>query len=42
MVRVGYRDPHNTQVAGQSLNRPGIIVGGYRERRGEEALLKQT
>jgi phytanoyl-CoA hydroxylase len=42
MVRVGYRDPHNDQLSGQSAGRPGIIVSGYRERRGEEALLKQT
>ena len=42
MVRVGYRDPHNAQVAGQSNGRPGMIVHGYRERRGEEPLLKMT
>ena len=41
MVRIGYRDPHNTQLAGQSLGRPGVMVHGYRERRGEEALLSQ-
>ena len=40
MVRMGYRDPHNEQWAGQSNGRPGLIVSGYRERRGEEALLK--
>ena len=40
MVRMGYRDPHNEQWAGQSNGRPGLIVRGYRERRGEEALLK--
>lgn len=42
MVRVGYRDPHNPQLAGQSNGRAGILVHGYRERRGEEPLLKQT
>lgn len=42
MVRMGYRDPHNDQWTGQSKGRPGLIVHGYRERRGEEALLKQT
>lgn len=42
MVRVGYRDPHNDQVGGQSMGRPGIMVHGYRERRGEESLLKLT
>ena len=40
MVRMGYRDPHNDQWAGQSNGRPGLIVQGYRERRGDEALLK--
>lgn len=42
MVRVGYRNPHNNQEYGQSMDRPGLIVHGYRERRGEEALLKNT
>ena len=42
MVRVGYRDPHNAQIAGQSYGRPGLIVHGYRERRDDEPLLKQT
>ena len=42
MVRIGYRDPHNDQLAGQSAGRPGMVVYGYRERRNEEALLKQT
>ncbi len=42
MVRMGYRDPHNDQLAGQSNGRPGLIVKGYRERRGDEELLKQT
>lgn len=41
MVRVGYRDPHNEQVYGQSMGRPSIMVKGYRERRGDEPLLKQ-
>lgn len=40
MVRMGYRDPHNDQLAGQSNGRPGLIVKGYRERRGDEELLK--
>ncbi|MCC6446263.1 MAG: phytanoyl-CoA dioxygenase family protein [Armatimonadetes bacterium] len=30
IVRVGYRDPHNRQVGGQALGRPGIIVKGVR------------
>ena len=42
MVRMGFRDPHNDQLAGQSNGRPGLIVYGYRERRGDEELLKQT
>ena len=32
LVRVGYRNPSNKQLAGQSLGRPGLIVAGYRER----------
>jgi ectoine hydroxylase-related dioxygenase (phytanoyl-CoA dioxygenase family) len=42
MVRVGYRDPHNRQVYGQSMGRAGVMVHGYRERRGDEPLLKQS
>jgi ectoine hydroxylase-related dioxygenase (phytanoyl-CoA dioxygenase family) len=42
MVRVGYRDPHNRQVSGQSLGRPGLIAYGYRQRREGEELLKVT
>jgi len=42
MVRMGFRDPHNDQLAGQSNGRPGLIVHGYRDRRGAEELLKQT
>ncbi len=42
MVRMGYRDPHNDQWTGQSKGRPGLIVKGYRERRGDEPLLKIT
>jgi len=30
LVRVGYRDPHNIQVGGQALGRPGIMVKGVR------------
>jgi ectoine hydroxylase-related dioxygenase (phytanoyl-CoA dioxygenase family) len=41
MVRVGYRDPENLQVAGQSLGRPGLLVRGYRVRRPDQPLLKQ-
>ena len=32
LVRVGYRDPANTQTAGQSLGRPGLMVWGRRPR----------
>ena len=42
LVRIGFRNPHNVQTAGQSLGRPGIIVTGYRQRRESEELLKQT
>ncbi|MBI3118013.1 MAG: phytanoyl-CoA dioxygenase family protein [Candidatus Hydrogenedentes bacterium] len=30
LVRVGYRDPANRQIAGQSLGRPGLMVRGLR------------
>lgn len=30
LVRVGYRDPANVQLAGQSLGRAGLIVAGMR------------
>ena len=30
LVRVGFRDPLNQQVAGQALGRPGLIVHGIR------------
>jgi hypothetical protein len=29
-VRVGYRDPMNRQIAGQSLGRAGLMVHGIR------------
>jgi ectoine hydroxylase-related dioxygenase (phytanoyl-CoA dioxygenase family) len=40
MVRVGYRDPDNLQVAGQSCGRPGLLVRGYRNRRPGQELFK--
>jgi len=30
LVRMGYRDPRNLQVAGQAMGRPGIVVKGVR------------
>ena len=30
LVRVGYRDPENFQVDGQSVGRPGLMVRGMR------------
>lgn len=30
LVRLGYRDPRNRQVAGQAMGRPGIMVKGVR------------
>lgn len=30
LVRVGYRDPRNTQIAGQSIGRAGLMVHGLR------------
>ena len=32
LVRMGYRDPQNREVAGQRVERAGMIVSGYRER----------
>lgn len=32
LVRVGYRDPDNRQLSGQSLGRPGLMVRGLRPR----------
>jgi ectoine hydroxylase-related dioxygenase (phytanoyl-CoA dioxygenase family) len=42
LVRIGYRDPENTQVAGQSLGRPGLMVHGYRQRHEGQPLFKQS
>ena len=33
LVRVGYRDPENEQIAGQSHGRPGLMVMGRRPRK---------
>lgn len=30
LVRIGYRAPDNSQIAGQSMGRPGLMVSGYR------------
>jgi ectoine hydroxylase-related dioxygenase (phytanoyl-CoA dioxygenase family) len=30
LVRMGFRDPHNAQVGGQAMGRPGLIVRGVR------------
>ena len=38
MVRIGYRHPHNRPSDGGAV-KPGILVSGYRQRRGEEPLL---
>jgi phytanoyl-CoA hydroxylase len=38
LVRVGYRDPENVQIAGQSLGRPGLMVRGFRPRGIEQPL----
>jgi ectoine hydroxylase-related dioxygenase (phytanoyl-CoA dioxygenase family) len=40
LVRVGFRDPQNRQLAGQSCGRPGLMVAGYRERRDREPLFR--
>jgi phytanoyl-CoA hydroxylase len=41
LVRVGYRDPLNVQLAGQSCDRPGLMVAGYRDRRVGQPLFRQ-
>ena len=42
LVRVGYRDPENRQISGQSLNRPGLMVRGYRRRQPGQELFPQS
>lgn len=42
MVRVGYRDPDNEQLAGQSVGRPGFMVAGRRLRREGAEMLTQA
>lgn len=39
LVRLGYRDPENKQICGQSMGRPGIMVHGVRVRTTEAAPL---
>ncbi|HAI12164.1 MAG TPA: phytanoyl-CoA dioxygenase [Phycisphaerales bacterium] len=39
MVRVGYRHPHNEQLAGQNCGRPGLMVWGRRDRLADQSLL---
>jgi phytanoyl-CoA hydroxylase len=41
LVRIGFRDPENRQIAGQSLNRPGLMVRGYRCRQPGQQLFPQ-
>lgn len=40
LVRIGYRDPQNQQIRGQSYGRPGLIVAGRRDRRPGQPLLQ--
>jgi phytanoyl-CoA hydroxylase len=40
LVRVGYRDPANVQIGGQSLGRPGLMVRGFRRRKPGQPLFK--
>ena len=42
MVRVGYRDPLNNQIAGQSHGRPSLMVRGYRDRQDGQEVLHNT
>ncbi len=39
LVRIGYRDPENVQLAGQSVGRPNLMVQGYRQRQDGMELL---
>ena len=41
LVRVGFRNPENIQLAGQSCGRGGLMVAGYRDRREGQALFSQ-
>jgi ectoine hydroxylase-related dioxygenase (phytanoyl-CoA dioxygenase family) len=41
LVRVGFKDPLNVQLAGQSCGRPSLIVWGYRDRRDGQELFGQ-
>ena len=41
LVRVGYRDPQNIQIEGQSCGRPGLMVRGYRDRREGQPLFSE-
>ena len=38
LVRVGYRNPENKQIEGQSAGRPGLLVNGTRVRRNGDEL----
>ena len=38
VMRLGYRDPNNTQLSGQGLGRPGLMVHGVRPKLSEEKL----
>ena len=42
MVRVGYRDPQNRQLYGQSAGRPGLMVAGFRERKPGDELFSNA
>jgi phytanoyl-CoA hydroxylase len=42
LVRVGYRDPQNLQIRGQSFGRPSLMVKGYRDRREGQPLFNQS
>jgi ectoine hydroxylase-related dioxygenase (phytanoyl-CoA dioxygenase family) len=42
LVRVGYRDPENLQLEGQSAGRPGWMIAGGRTRGEGDELITQT
>ena len=42
LVRIGFRDPQNPQVAGQSFQRPNLLLKGYRDRAEGQELLRNS
>ena len=42
LVRVGYRNPENSQTEGQSLGRPGLMIRGTRQRKNGDELFSNN